>query len=77
MWQVARKLEEGHPLRTVEDHCPQTHLSIDEGLDEAWVVRSYAETRRWQAEVEGGQPMHILKPWLKGPVGVDQDTSCS
>ena len=38
VWQVALKVEEGHPSRTVEDHCPQTHLSIDEGLDEDWVV---------------------------------------
>ena len=77
MCRETRHLEDGHRLHTVEDHCPQTHLSIDEGLDEARVVRSDAVTRRWQAEVEGGQPLHFLKPWLKGPVGVDQDTSCS
>ncbi len=48
LWREARQLEEGHPLHTVEDHCPQTHLSTDEGLDEAWVVRSDAET--WKAD---------------------------
>jgi hypothetical protein len=77
VWWEARQLEEGHPLQTVEDHCSQTHLSIDEGFDEIWVVRSDSETWRWQAEVEGGKPLHFLKPWLKGTVGVDQDTSCS
>jgi hypothetical protein len=77
VWREARQVEEGHLLHTVEDHCSQTHLSIDEGLDEACVVRSDTETWMWQDEVKGGKPLHFLKPWLKGPVGVDQDTSCS
>ncbi len=29
-WRAAHKLAEGHVSRTVEDHCPQLHLSVDE-----------------------------------------------
>ena len=29
-----------------EDHCPQLHLSIDEGLDDAGMMRSDAKARR-------------------------------
>jgi hypothetical protein len=46
VWREARQLEEGHRLHTVEDHCPQTHLSIDEGLDETRVMLSDAEKQR-------------------------------
>ena len=46
-------LEEDHLSRTVEDHCPQLHLSVDERFDGAWVVGSDAKMRRRQAEVEG------------------------
>jgi ribosome-interacting GTPase 1 len=45
-------LEEGHLSRTVEDHCSQLHLSVDERFDDAWVVRSDSKARRRQAEVE-------------------------
>jgi hypothetical protein len=46
-------LEEDHLSRTVEDHCPQLHLSVDERFDEPWMMRSDAKARRRQAEVEG------------------------
>ena len=44
----AHTLEELHPSRTVEDHCPQLHLSIDERLDDVRMVRSDAKMRWWQ-----------------------------
>ena len=40
-WLGAHTLEVSHhPSLTVEDHCPQLHLSIDERLDQSWVMRS-------------------------------------
>ena len=47
-------LEELHPSHTVEDHCPQLYLSIDEKLDDVRMVRSDAKMRWcdwWQDEV--------------------------
>jgi hypothetical protein len=46
-------LEEGHLSSTVEDHCPQLHLSVDARFDDAWMMRSDAKARRRLAEVEG------------------------
>ena len=69
-------LEEGHLSRTVEDHCPQLHLSVDERFDHAGVVRSDAKMRRRQTEVEGLKPLHFLKAWLKRSIRVDENTFC-
>jgi hypothetical protein len=49
---AAHKLAKGYGSRTVEDHCPQLHLSVDERFDDTGVVRSDAKMRRRQAEVE-------------------------
>ena len=49
-WPAAHTLEAVHPSRTVEDHCTQSHLSIDERLDDARMVRADAKMR-WRQQV--------------------------
>ena len=43
-------LEALHPSHTVEDHCTQSHLSIDERLDDARMVWADAKMR-WRQQV--------------------------
>ena len=45
-------LEGLHPSCTVEDHCPQLYLSIDERLDDVWMVWSDTQMR-WRQDVVG------------------------
>ena len=49
-WLEAHTLEGLHPSHTVEDHCPQLHLSIDERLDDDRMVRSDAKMW-WRQDV--------------------------
>jgi hypothetical protein len=44
-WTKAHRIEVLHPSRTVEDHYPQLHLSIDERLDFSWMMRPDVKMR--------------------------------
>ena len=63
-------------LGTVEVHCPQLHLVIDERLHKSWIVRPDAQARDGQEEVSAGKLLDFLKPRLQWPEGIHKDASC-